>query len=202
MEDQQKQSATYDRLMQSIALFIRTNEEEKKIIPSLFVPRQYGKNDYFLRQGDVCRHVGFINQGLIRYYMVKDSGEELTLDFGKETEFTCNYESFLDQSVSAVSIQCLEPSEILVISYENLQLLYDKVTQGQKFGRLICEQLYIHAMKKVRSFYADEPEERYLQFTHQYPGLQQRVPQYHIASFVGVKPPSLSRIRKRLSSFS
>lgn len=198
MEDQGKQSATYDRLMQSIALFIRTNDEEKKIISTLFMPKQYCKNDYFLRQGDVCRRVGFINQGLVRYHAIKDSGEELTLDFGKEGEFTCNYESFLDHSISAVNIQCLEPSEILVISYENLQLLYEKVAQGQKFGRLICEQLYVHAMKKVRSFYVDEPAQRYLQFITHYPSLQQRVPQYHIASFVGVKPPSLSRIRKRL----
>ncbi|MDR6565612.1 Crp/Fnr family transcriptional regulator [Chitinophaga ginsengisegetis] len=189
----------HTNLINSIGHFIRMDEAEQSFVSSLFVSREYQKNDYFLREGQVCREAGFIEKGLIRYHSIKDSGEDVTLDFGKENEFTCNYESFLDHSPSQRSIQCIEPTEILAISYENLQLIYSKVKEGEKFGRLICEYLYLQAIKKVSSFYGDQPEQRYLHFINSYPDLQQRIPQYYISSFVGVKPPSLSRIRKRLS---
>lgn len=189
----------YTNLIKTFEQLIRINEEEKAFITSLFKRKQYQKNEYFLKEGQVCREVGFIETGLIRYYSINDSGEELIFDFGKENEYTCNYASFLDHSPSLLSIQCLEPAELLTISYDNLQLLYEKVKEGQKFGRLICEQLYLHALKKIRSFYTDQPEQRYLHFVDSYPDLQQRIPQYYISSFVGVKPPSLSRIRRRLS---
>ncbi|MEZ2443853.1 Crp/Fnr family transcriptional regulator [Chitinophaga sp. RCC_12] len=189
----------HTNLIRAMEHFIRMDEAEKLFISSLFVSREYQKNDYFLREGQVCREAGFIEKGLIRYYSIKDSGEELTFDFGKENEFTCNYESFLDHSASQRSIQCIEPTTILAISYENLQLLYSKIKEGEKFGRLICEYLYLNAIKKITSIYSDQPEQRYLQFVNNYPDLQQRIPQYYISSFVGVKPPSLSRIRKRLA---
>lgn len=186
-------------LIRSIEYMIRLEEGEAEFISSLFVSKQYQKGDYFLREGQVCREAGFIEKGLIRYYNIKDSGEEVTLDFGKEYDFTCNYESFLDHSASLRNIQCIEPSEILTLSYDNLQLIYEKVKEGQKFGRIICEFLYLQAIKKLHSLYSDLPEQRYLHFVQNYPDLLQRIPQYYISSFVGVKPPSLSRIRKRLS---
>jgi CRP-like cAMP-binding protein len=189
----------HTNLINAMGHFIRMDEAEKVFISSLFVSREYQKNDYFLREGQVCREAGFIEKGLVRYYSIKDSGEELTFDFGKENEFTCNYESFLDHSASRRSIQCIEPTIIQAISYENLQLLYSKVEEGEKFGRLICEHLYLYALKKIVSIYGDQPEQRYLHFINNYPDLQQRIPQYYISSFVGVKPPSLSRIRKRLA---
>jgi len=186
-------------LITAIEYFIRLDTPEKEFISSLAVCKTYQKGDYFLRTGQVCREVGFIEKGLIRYCGTKDNGEEITLHFGKENEFTSNYQSFLNHSASQRSIQCLEASEILVISYDNLQKLYEEVKEGQKFGRLVCEHLYLQALNQIHSMYTDEPEQRYLNFVNDYPDLQQRIPQYYISSYVGVKPPSLSRIRKRLS---
>jgi CRP-like cAMP-binding protein len=186
-------------LLHALKHFININEEEEQYILSLFILKQFDKHEHLLREGQVCREAGFITKGLIRYYSIQDSGEERTYEFGRENEFTCNYESFLDHSPSSRSIQCLEPCEIMTISYDNLQLMYENVSEGQKFGRLIIEQLYVDALKKIRSFYDDQPEQRYLHFVNNYPDLQQRIPQYYISSYVGVKPPSLSRIRKRLS---
>jgi CRP-like cAMP-binding protein len=186
-------------LITAIEYFIRLDTPEKEFISSLAVCKTYQKGDYFLRTGQICREVGFIEKGLIRYGGTKDNGEEITLHFGKENEFTSNYQSFLNHSASQRSIQCLEASEILVISYDNLQRLYEEVKEGQKFGRLVCEHLYLQALNQIHSMYTDEPEQRYLNFVNDYPDLQQRIPQYYISSYVGVKPPSLSRIRKRLS---
>lgn len=186
-------------LIHAFRQIIQLDEAEEEFISNQFISRKYPKGDHILREGQVCREVGFIEQGLIRYYNVKENGEEITVDFGKEYEFTCNYESFLDHSVSKRNIQCIEPAVLLCISYEKLQLLYEKLREGQKFGRLICEQLYLHALKKINSLYGDDPQQRYLHFIQSYPDLQQRIPQYYVSSFVGVKPPSLSRIRKRMS---
>jgi CRP-like cAMP-binding protein len=189
----------YPNLITAIEYFIRLDASEKDFISSLAVAKTFQKGDYFLRTGQVCREVGFIEKGLIRYSGTKRNGEEITMEFGRENEFTSNYQSFLDHSASERSIQCLETSEILVISYDNLQRLYEEVREGQKFGRLICEHLYLQSLRQIDSIYADEPEQRYLNFVRDYPDLQQRIPQYYISSYVGVKPPSLSRIRKRLS---
>jgi CRP-like cAMP-binding protein len=186
-------------LIKAIEYFIHLDALEKEFISSIAVCKTYQKDDYFLRPGQVCREVGFIQKGLIRYYTIKDNGEEMTMHFGKENEFTSNYQSFLNHSASQRGIQCLEACEILVISYDNVQRLYEEVKEGQKFGRLICEFLYLQTLNQLNSIYVDDPEKRYLNFINDYPDLQQRIPQYYISSYVGVKPPSLSRIRKRLS---
>jgi CRP-like cAMP-binding protein len=191
--------AMHVNLISAIEYFIHLDAAEKEFISSIAAYRTYQKDDHFLRPGEVCREAGFILKGLVRYYIIKDNGEEMTMHFGKENEFACNYQSFLNHSASLRGIQCLEACEILIISYDNLQRLYEEVREGQKFGRLICEYLYLLTMNQLDSMYADEPEKRYLNFVNDYPDLQQRIPQYYISSYVGVKPPSLSRIRKRLS---
>jgi len=187
-----------ERLIQTIKSFIKLSAEEEQRVAALFKEKQFAKGEYFLQDGSVCKYVGFIQQGLVRYF-INNYGTELTGGFGKEGEFTCNYLSFLDQSLSDESIQCLEDTCMLVISFEDLQVFYNTIAEGNKFGRLIAEMLFVDAKRKIVSMYCDPPETRYLQFLELYPDLQQRIPQYYISSYVGVKPPSLSRIRKRLS---
>lgn len=189
----------HTNLIQVISAMIRLYEGESDIILTLFREKNYAKGDFFLKEGQVCKEVGFIDQGLVRYFSNQDGVEQI-YDFGKENDFVCNYESFLDHSVSTKNIQAIEDSRLLTISYQNLQLLYQQVKEGQKFGRLACEHIFVDAIRKITARYTLAPEQRYLQFLAAYPDLLQRIPQYYISSFVGVKPPSLSRIRKRLSS--
>ncbi|NLR64314.1 Crp/Fnr family transcriptional regulator [Chitinophaga varians] len=190
----------HQQVIYAIENIIPLDAAEKEFVASLFQLKRYNREDYFLREGQVCRAVGFINHGLIRYYATNTNGEEQIYDFGRENDFFCNYSSFLDHSPSASNIQFMEDSEVLLISHEDLQRLYSSIKHGERFGRLACEQLYVHAIKKIASLYADSPEQRYLRFQEDYPDLQQRIPQYYVSSFVGVKPPSLSRIRKRMAS--
>ncbi|SHM87568.1 cAMP-binding domain of CRP or a regulatory subunit of cAMP-dependent protein kinases [Chitinophaga jiangningensis] len=189
----------HELLITQMSYLIRMSDEEKEWIRQRFEIKTYQKGEYFLREGQVCREAGFIVEGMVRYVLTKDNGEELTVDFNKEMEYTCNYASFLDKSPSESAIQCIEPTTIIVISYDDLQELYEHFTEGQKFGRLICEFLYVQAIKKVQSLYTGDPERRYLQFLDVYSNLVPRLPQYYISSYVGVQPPSLSRIRKRLA---
>lgn len=185
-----------DILLQVIEKTVGINAEEKKLIARLFTEKEYRKGDYFLREGAVCRHVGFIIRGMMRYYINAD-GEDKTYGFGKELDFVCNNESFIPQKPSVQHIQALENCKLLVISYDNLQLFYQGIKNGERFGRIIIEQVFIQTLQGLNSFYTDSPELRYEKFIKDYPDLLQRIPQYYIASFVGVKPQSLSRIRKR-----
>ena len=128
------------------------------------------------------------------------NGEEKTYDFAQENDYICNYESFLSQSPSSKIIQALEDSDVLVISYNNLQIFYATVLKGERFGRIVIEAVFVQLLKDLSSFYTETPELRYEKFIKNHADLQQRISQYHIASFVGVKPQSLSRIRKRMST--
>jgi CRP-like cAMP-binding protein len=184
-------------LLNNIQSLIRLSEQEKEIISTLFKEKTYKKGDFFLAEGQICKHVGFVAKGLMRYYINHD-GEEKTYAFSQEDQYVCNYESFLPQKPSSKIIQALEDSDVLVISHSDLQLLYASIREGERYGRIAVEAVFLQMLKDINSFYTETPEVRYEGFLNNHPDLQQRISQYHIASFVGVKPQSLSRIRKRI----
>lgn len=185
-------------LLDSIQNIITLSTADKNLVISLFKEKTYKKGKFFLSGGQVCKQVGFVVKGLLRYYINHD-GEDKTYDFAQENNFVSNYESFLPQTPSTKIIQALEDCEILVISFTDLQIFYQSITEAERFGRLVIEQVFIQTLQDLSSFYTDSPELRYEKFLKKHPDLQQRISQYHIASYVGVKPQSLSRIRKRIS---
>lgn len=184
----------YALLAAAIRQWVTLRPDEEFVISNLFERRYVAANDFFLRADEVCRHVGFVVQGLLRYYTL-DDGVEYTYDFSPERNFTCNYESFLTQTPSSRFIQAIDNTTLLVITYGNLQRLYEQLHEGQKFGRLVAEELFVGMLQKLTSFYTETADERYDTFLRNFPGLQERLPQYVIASYVGIKPQSLSRIR-------
>jgi len=186
-----------NQLITAIKSLITLTTEEESVVNGLFKPLELKSGDYFVEEGELCRYVGFIESGLVRYHM-NDDGNQKTLYFNKEGEFVCNYQSFLPKAPSNTSIQAIEDTRMQVITYDNLQRLYKNVREGEKLGRLAIEGVFLSSLQQLKSFYRDSPAERYQQFLSAYPELAQRIPQYHIASYVGIKPQSLSRIRKRL----
>lgn len=188
-----------EQLITGIKYFIRLNADETDCLKKLFKERYIKKGDFFLEEGQVCKYAGFISKGIMRYF-INHEGEDRTYAFGQENNFVCNYESFIPKTPSSKNIQALEDCEILQISYDDLQTLYRDIRDGEKLGRIVIEQVFIQTLQDLSSFYTDTPEYRYEKFIGQHPDLQQRISQYHIASYVGVKPQSLSRIRKRIST--
>jgi len=188
-----------NNLLYNIQHLITLSPAEIELIKSLFKEKTYKKGDFFLAEGQICKQVGFVAKGLMRYYINHD-GEEKTYAFSQENDYVCNYESFLPQSPSSKIIQALEDCDVLIISHADLQILYANVREGERFGRIAIEKVFIQLLKDITSVYTETPERRYRRFIENHADLQQRVSQYHIASFVGVKPQSLSRIRKRIST--
>ena len=185
-----------ESLLNTIRYFIPLSASDEEIVRRLFHKKVFKKGEHLLRAGNVCRYVTFIETGLVRYYFNSD-GEERTNYFNKEGEFVCVYTSFLPQIPSDINIQALEDTTIFVISFNDIQELYKTVEHGERFGRLAIEQVYLNAINQIGSMYTDPPEVRYNKFLSNFRDIAQRIPQYYIASYVGIKPQSLSRIRKR-----
>ena len=184
-------------LIDRIKQIIRLSEGEAHLVKQLFTEKSIKKGEHFLREGQVCHSVAIISAGLVRYYMNEDDGSEGTYYFSREGDFVCDYESFLPQAPSSKNIQALEDTSFYLVSYEGLQQLYQGVKEGERLGRLGIEQVFVNVLQQLSSFYRDSPDVRYQRFLAIYAAISQRVPQYYIASYVGIKPQSLSRIRKR-----
>jgi len=188
----------HDKLIQNIKQIVLIDSDEEKVFLSVFKPMHLKKGDFFLKEGEVNNKLGFVVEGLVRYFVYKND-EESTLEFSKENEFIAEYQSFLSQSQSIQAIQAIEDTTLLVTDFDGLQNIYTKTKNGNLIGRLVIEYRFGHLMKQLLSIYMHNPEERYLNFLKSFPDLVQRIPQYYISSYVGVKPESLSRIRKRLA---
>jgi CRP-like cAMP-binding protein len=187
-----------DILLNTIRSFIPLSSDDEEIVRRLFHKKIFKKGEHLLQEGSVCRYIIFIETGLVRYYINSD-GQEHTTYFNKEGEFVCDYMSFLPQGPSYVNIQALEDTIIFVISFNDIQQFYKEVEHGERFGRLGIEQVFVNVINQIKSLYTDPPEVRYSQFLSNFPDIGQRIPQYYIASYVGIKPQSLSRIRKRIA---
>ena len=187
----------YKQLHQSIAQFIDTSEEEKAFLEAAFTYREVPKKIRLVDFEQVSNALYFINKGIIRLFYPKQ-GEEITGYLFKENLFSSSYDSFLTQTPSMQILETLEACELLVISKDSLVKLYEQMPTMHILTRKMAEQRFINAQRILSSFILDSPEERYLKFEATNKDLLQRVPQHYIASFLGITPVSLSRIRKRL----
>ncbi|MEJ0082551.1 MAG: cyclic nucleotide-binding domain-containing protein [Puia sp.] len=141
-------------LLEKIKRFIRLSESEEQILEGLFVEKHFARGDFFLRENQVCRHLGLIHQGIIRYY-INAGGEDKTYYFGREGDFVCEYESFIQQTSSDKNIQVLEDCSIFLISFGDLQRLYSEIKEGNLFGRIGIEQVFVSILQQLTSFYND-----------------------------------------------
>ncbi|MFA6916001.1 MAG: Crp/Fnr family transcriptional regulator [Parachlamydiales bacterium] len=162
------------------------------------VLRTFRKKEVFIQEGEVCRHLLFIHEGLFRYYYVLAEGDDLTKDFAvdKQNPFCTAYTSFITKEPSQIWIEALEDSSVWVWDESYVTPLFGS-SPWVFFAKNMLETMYIRKEKKEFSFLRLTAEERYTQFLREFPQLSQRVPQYQIASFLGIAPESLSRIRKR-----
>ncbi len=162
------------------------------------------KKKHFAEQGAVCNEFGFISAGSVRYYYIKD-GEEITSYFSFENEFVSSYKSFLTRQPGFSYIQALEDTDLITVTYNNMQLMLANPLLAHKmerFGRLIAEYYLCCYEDRMSSFITKTPEERYIDLLSTGMDILQRMPQHYIAHFLGITPVSLSRIRRRIMKIS
>lgn len=176
-------------------------DEGWAICESVLHIRQLKKGDILLRQGTICQNVSFLNRGLMRMYSSGDSGREHIIEFFREGEYTSDYRSFLLREPSLTSLQALEDTELIETSYDDLQMIYKRVPEANAIGRLVAEQMFIEMCLRS-SGQVKTIDEQYKLLMEQQPWLLQRVPQYMIASYLGVTPEAFSRIKARTTKKS
>lgn len=174
-------------------------ETDWKALNSLFTFRQLKKGEFLTKQGEVSRTVSFINKGLLRMCYLID-GKEICTGFVCENNYISSYASFLTQVPSAENIDALEECELVNLSYDDLQQLYKSNPVFEIFGRRIAEYLFIMVSSQTTRLLTLTPEDHYQSIIKYQPFVIQRVPQYMIASCIGISPEHLSRLRKKMSS--
>jgi CRP-like cAMP-binding protein len=161
--------------------------------------RHYKKGEFYNEYKNVCKHLGFIINGVFRIYRVNDqTGEEKNMLFFTDRQFFTSFTSFLTQTECNYYTEAMSDALILYIHVDQLNTLYKKSHQWERFGRLIAETAYHSVMRNTEGFLFKSPEDRYLDMLEKHPHIFNSVPLYHIASYLGIQGPSLSRIRKRI----
>lgn len=180
------------------ALIPGLTEQAWQMIQGKFTFQYLKKGELLARNGEICRQVSFINKGLLRMFYLVD-GKEICTGFGKENEYLAQYDSFLTKQPSAGNIDALEDCELINLSYDNMHALYEEEPVFQVFGRRIAELLFIMISTQKKQLLILKPEERYNYVLVNQAFIIQRVPQYMIASYIGITPEHLSRIRKKMT---
>jgi CRP-like cAMP-binding protein len=177
---------------------IQCSINELELANKLFVKQNFFKDDILLGFGEVENNLYFINSGYLRcYYSVGD--DDITISISSPEEFATSIVSFFIGEKSKMTIQCLTDCELMIISKEGLEMLYRSHSVWQEFGRKIMEKALIEKEDRLMDQICLTAEQRYLKLMQQNHGLIQHCPVKYIASFMGIHPESLSRIRKNIS---
>ncbi len=144
----------------------------------------------------VANDVYFINRGILRVVITDHDGEDHTIHFALENQFIADYTSFLRQTPSISSLQAIEETEVVVLPRATIEWGYANLKEGQKLGRLIAEYYFTYQDNRIINQYARTPKQRYDAITDVFPNIHNRVPQYMIASYLGISPIHLSRLKK------
>jgi CRP-like cAMP-binding protein len=186
-------------LTQQLQAFARLSDEDLRLAEDHWHLRTIPRHEFFNFRNSVCQYIGFIVSGLFRVYYVDPSTDtEHNVAFVPEGTFLTSLKSLVTQEACPYYIAALEDAELLVISVGQLHKLYDQSHGWERFGRLLAEQYLVLQQAKSEAMLFQTAEQRYLTLLAQFPGVTNRVSLGHIASYLGIKGPSLSRIRAQL----
>lgn len=180
--------------------YLTLNEQEKQLLKAKVSERRVKRRQYILQAGFPCKHYSFIVEGCFKLYGVDQKGTEHNLQFSAEKEWIADIGSFHSGRPSKLFIEAIEPSLVLQIEKEDLYFLYTNIPKLDRIFKVIIENKYVELQNRVLQNISSTAQERYLTFLEQYPSLAMRLPNTQIASYIGITPEFLSKIRKDLAS--
>ncbi len=176
------------------------NDKDWLVFSSRLKKREFSKKSTFLSIGQIENNISFIEKGEVRLFIPKEDEEkEMTFGFSFQGEFVSAYDSFLTQTPTLYQLETLVDTTLWSISYNDLQEVYKTTKIGNTIGRFISEKLFLLKSKREQSLLNETSEQRYLNLFKDRPNLIKQIPLKYIASYIGVTPQALSRIRKRIS---
>ena len=189
----------YDLFFQSLREKVTLTDDDQEVIKSHLKPKKLRKKQYLLQEDEVCKFIAFVEKGALKSYTVDDKGTERIIQFALEGWVISDLYSFLTGEPATYNIDALEDSELVLISKAAHEELLKTIPVYETWMRLQVTNAYIAMQQRLTSIISLTLEERYANFTAAFPEIVQRVPQHMIASFMGLTPETLSRVRKKMT---
>ena len=190
----------YELFFRNFNKKVALTQEEEALISSYLITKKLRKKQYLLQEGDVCKHIAFIEKGALRAYSVDENGNEHIIQFGLEGWVISDLYSFLTGEPATYNIDAIEDAEASAYQQIGNEELLQKLPKYETFTRLNITGAYLAMQRRLTSIISSPLEERYATFIALYPNIVQRVPQHMIASYMGLTPETLSRVRRRIST--
>ena len=189
----------YELFFKSLNEKITLTDEEQEIIKNYLTPKKLRKKQYLLQAGDICKTIAFVEKGALRAYSTDEKGNEHIIQFALEGWTISDLYSFMTGEPATYHIDALEDSELILISKGAQEEILRRVPKYETYTRMQLTGAYLAMQKRLTSIISQPVEDRYTNFISVYPNIAQRVPQHMIASYMGLKPETLSRVRKKIS---
>jgi signal-transduction protein with cAMP-binding, CBS, and nucleotidyltransferase domain len=184
------------QIRQAIFSMISASDQEmNQLLQGCFL-KTFQRQEILSHPGVTPNDIFFINKGIIRVIVHDKEASEHTIHFALENQFIADYSSFIQQQPSLYTLQALEETEVVVMPRSAIEWGYKNLKEGDKLGRLIAEFYFIYQDNRIKNLYARTPKERYDTITEVFPNIHNRVPQHMIASYLGISPVHLSRLKK------
>ena len=175
---------------------IQVSDEELGFFLRLCHTKTFRRQETVSRPEVIANEIFFINKGLIRVLIIDNQGTEQTIHFALEGQFIADYSSFIQKRPSLYILQAVEDTEVVVLPRVAIEWGYEHLKEGQKMGRMIAEFYFMYQDDRIKNLYARTPKQRYDSITEVFPNIHNRVPQHMIASYLGITPVHLSRLKK------
>ena len=190
---------THNLLLAYIKKHIDLTAEEESLLLSKVVDRNYLKDQYIIQQGDICKTFCFIISGCTKTFYIDKEGQEHIITLSVENWWTSDLGSFISQTPADYNVQCIENTQVVQFTYNTHEELYTKIPKLERLFRKIIERAYIASQKRIIRNFSLSAKERYLIFKNTYPKIEQRVPQYMVASFLGITKEFLSKTKSQIA---
>ncbi len=190
----------YSRILSNITRHIQLSPEEQQLLTSALTMRKLRKRYFLVQAGDLCHHEYFVNAGCLRAFITDPRGDDHNLLFATEDWWISDMQSYLTGLPATMSIEALEDCEVLAIEKGDLNRLFEQIPALNTWFRILLQNAFVAQQQRIFASISYTAEERYAFFIQKYPQLEQRIPQHHVASYLGVSAETLSRIRRQWQS--